>query len=1069
MRTVSPTNLLAAQAADGHDSQVLVEIDAGAGKLTFSDVDLDGCDARIVELGNANMQIAEGYPATAGSISVKLSDEDKYLLDLIATHRLEGRTARVLQIFDGNVNDPIELMVGRVGSPIVWSEESRTFEFDIVAFYESNSDTEVPFAPDESSGLQEFAWNRPWPRCYGTPVDAPAVLVVDAPSGVLIRELQPTFDHFEVEVADDVTFPLGTQVTVDVGNERMTGTFTLLSSDPVVVLRFDIRERNVSKGTINSLPRETLTTIEQDPNNYNTWESDPRYAAWDTKGKLVAGNWLFLLTSDGASQAGILSGIEIQSHGTLYGAFTVPSFVGNKNYILYQKGDATRGQFPWIVPTGLYYITDGAIADIRGVFDVNETLWPAGTSVRLVTDVVYVANDVPSQSVLQVRAWREVQLDSRGGRQRQLVVVPADFYTVNLNDTIAGRACTSLTLEKPLSARNTGWQDELFVTLVTTVGPNVGDIVEDLMNEAGISVDATSFDIVKSECEKYPMDFSFSSRQDALKIAAEIAFQGRCALSVLGSTAYLKYLSLAPTSVHFTYNSQDTTLEGMLQITSTEISQIINDLLVTWRRRGSQQHPERLHFKDPVSVTAYGRKKKDQDIWVYRHKSLVTKTAQFWYNRWSNAWRKLRVIGDLDAIAMVVYDDVKSTLEELVTDAMIEQLEHNSADDQITALLWTPVLVGTTTQSPLAYLDDAGDTVPPDLVISPGTQIAEVIEVSPLDLGLAEKQTHVGVATTAETPGVSIGGVFNARLYKSNNGTGDVYETDVKVQNVSGTPVIAGDTIIVHKAEDGTFYATKGGASGSGGSRGGTQFGIMAVDDAGHPTGFDTTPSGSDPRWNTVVPNENAFLAWKLIHAPADSGEDYDYRGAYLAGILPDPNTNHWPDTFKKPNHPTFSNESKYAYLMPHYAGYWTGTNHDVYVSPDRNKDHYVSMALFDVGAAFNTSAGNRIGRKIGENSVFNGQVLPVYIANDGTAWVLPIDNPYGIALVTSDTSDKNAIPAKRYTTSDFDETKAEIITAKTPKLQSTAKISAGTIIVVMKIKGAWIAYLPLIRPRVLA
>lgn len=38
---------------------------------------------------------------------------------------------------------------------------------------------------------------------------------------------------------------------------------------------------------------------------------------------------------------------------------------------------------------------------------------------------------------------------------------------------------------------------------------------------------------------------------------------------------------------------------------------------------------------------------------------------------------------------------------------------------------------------------------------------------------------------------------------------------------------------------------------------------------------------------------------------------DYDLRGAYLAGAAKAGN-GHLPDTFKKPNHPTFSKESQY-------------------------------------------------------------------------------------------------------------------------------------------------------------
>jgi hypothetical protein len=67
---------------------------------------------------------------------------------------------------------------------------------------------------------------------------------------------------------------------------------------------------------------------------------------------------------------------------------------------------------------------------------------------------------------------------------------------------------------------------------------------------------------------------------------------------------------------------------------------------------------------------------------------------------------------------------------------------------------------------------------------------------------------------------------------------------------------------------------------------------------------------------------EQAFAAWKAKVAPKDDGSDYDLRGAFKAGVVPN-QQGHWPDTFKKPNHPTFSNESIYAKDAPEKAGQW--------------------------------------------------------------------------------------------------------------------------------------------------
>lgn len=71
--------------------------------------------------------------------------------------------------------------------------------------------------------------------------------------------------------------------------------------------------------------------------------------------------------------------------------------------------------------------------------------------------------------------------------------------------------------------------------------------------------------------------------------------------------------------------------------------------------------------------------------------------------------------------------------------------------------------------------------------------------------------------------------------------------------------------------------------------------------------------------------SEEDFQKWKKEYAPNDSGEDYDLRGAFMHNVKPDPATGHWPDTYKKPNHPTFSDQSIYAKDRPDLAGTWDG------------------------------------------------------------------------------------------------------------------------------------------------
>jgi hypothetical protein len=53
------------------------------------------------------------------------------------------------------------------------------------------------------------------------------------------------------------------------------------------------------------------------------------------------------------------------------------------------------------------------------------------------------------------------------------------------------------------------------------------------------------------------------------------------------------------------------------------------------------------------------------------------------------------------------------------------------------------------------------------------------------------------------------------------------------------------------------------------------------------------------------------------------NARDYDLQGAFKAGLNPAEN-GHFPDAFKKPNHPTFSDQSKYSGVEGHVGGSWS-------------------------------------------------------------------------------------------------------------------------------------------------
>ena len=81
--------------------------------------------------------------------------------------------------------------------------------------------------------------------------------------------------------------------------------------------------------------------------------------------------------------------------------------------------------------------------------------------------------------------------------------------------------------------------------------------------------------------------------------------------------------------------------------------------------------------------------------------------------------------------------------------------------------------------------------------------------------------------------------------------------------------------------------------------------------------------------YNTTLSkeNENRFQKWakekssELGRNVLNDLEDYDLRGYWINGGYKEKGAGHMPDTFKKPNHPSFSNESQYSGVPDAYGG----------------------------------------------------------------------------------------------------------------------------------------------------
>lgn len=93
----------------------------------------------------------------------------------------------------------------------------------------------------------------------------------------------------------------------------------------------------------------------------------------------------------------------------------------------------------------------------------------------------------------------------------------------------------------------------------------------------------------------------------------------------------------------------------------------------------------------------------------------------------------------------------------------------------------------------------------------------------------------------------------------------------------------------------------------------------------------DNDPLDYTNRYNTALTpdQEQAYQQWLQLQSALNRRDmsrdtyDYDMRGAFLGGAARSENA-HYPDTFKKPNHPSFSTGSQYNAVDGNQGGVWT-------------------------------------------------------------------------------------------------------------------------------------------------
>lgn len=661
---------------------VEVQWDIDGQRSVYSDRDIDGYAAgRITELSGLDFVINVNDGSDSAEITIALSDVDGDLKQVLDNTDIHKRDVWIYQWFDGiSTNDKALIFQGEINSPIIWNEGDRTLRFTVISKIES---AEIGFSIEEGqfqNPSQELI-GTPWPLKFGTTINVPAVKFTSPVRGILST-------GFGIS---DFTLPYKLEASQEQCEEVFTG----------------YRTEYNAFGSLLIIPQ-----YQTDPQcEYNNCVNNTRYSNQISKqaeyelnsiiiidGEKFPQNETITLRINGATVTGSFEGnvfhITNRRHPVLVeSGLSIESWIEagqeeNKNYdgcgsIEKQNEPYTDQRRKELVSYIPYKYDFDSIPD-AGFF------WAApGTEVVLELDepLTFVTNILPEE-IKSVSAYR----DFNG--IRKLVIVPKEYYTVRFTD-FGSYTCTEILLDKPLDQISEGWETELYVTSISTVGPNTVDILEWLIETyTDFEIDSTSFNEVREYLENYPSDFPLLDRKDILQTLQEICFQCRCAIYLRNKTFYLKYLPKVPEIIDTI--SEDDVDSNTLELFHTNTEDLVTKMLATWKRDYSVDVDNKVVLRH--NVEKYGIQEETFDFYIYNEFDYVYKSATFWMVRKANTWRLLRFQTPIHKLILETFDGVNLSLPDFspnIIYGLVQKANYNSDSRSIDFEIWTPVKSGT--------------------------------------------------------------------------------------------------------------------------------------------------------------------------------------------------------------------------------------------------------------------------------------------------------------------------------------------------------------------------------------
>lgn len=745
MRTITANAQAKLDQAMGTEIMVILEVEwAPGGSALYSDQDVEGTETKILSMGGFDTSMILEGSSDSQELSIVLDDTDGTLRGIYNTLDMHKRPARVYMLHKGLPEwDKILVFKGEVVTPIEWDESQRSASFNILSKLDAK---QVGFSMEEGDfpNIPDEALGEAWPLVFGQVCHLPAVKV-RAPrrgylqGGVGIKDftLNPRICQ-----AVNIQCPsqsAGSQTTIEKESDNRWRAFRekLINVDlECVNRRFgeicrlkDLKEQQeayefdsltIYNGT--SFPQNQSVVIFINNATFKgtfsgntfsvTSRQHPDWATFDHQACRSVPDVSYGML-DGIPQIGGSEGDNtgigpamppeyilriLETGGPGPSGFIQRTWIPNPMYTAFRaiqnQSQAFASCDAALVPTvGMV----GGPKDSWAFYDAMDEasfFWaPSGTEVYMESEseILYIASLLPG-TVDGVAAYRTAP-----NGFKYLTAVPESLYTVYETD-YQGYQVVEIGMNKALPLYNDQWEDQIYVSFTSSVGPNPCDIIEWLVGKyTDLTVDATSFATVHASLVNYPNNFYLTTRPDVYDLIQDLAYQSRCSVYVRNDVVYIKYLATEPDSERTLDESEILSKSFVEELSETE--DVYTTHNVTWRKGGAtvtdqEEVDRKLILK--YNVDKYGTVEEDWDYFTYNIYELVLKSSTFWLIRKANSWKKVKFQTTIKHMDLDVGDCVTLDVAQFgeAVKVVIESMQLNPDNYTIDFTCWTPVRSG---------------------------------------------------------------------------------------------------------------------------------------------------------------------------------------------------------------------------------------------------------------------------------------------------------------------------------------------------------------------------------------